>query len=96
MIQRKENNNGKDAAEDDLKNYIGGLNTAGAALGKNIRSFFEPRFGYDFSNVRIHNDSDAAKSAQSINALAYTSGKILCLIKINILLRQIPKKIIGS
>ena len=34
----------------------------------------EPRFGHDFSNVKVHTDSVAAKSAQSINALAYTSG----------------------
>src|SRR5690606_20271324 len=36
--------------------------------------FMENRFGYDFSHVKIHDDTVAAKSAQSINALAYTSG----------------------
>jgi len=30
--------------------------------------------GYDFSNVRIHNDSNADQSAKSLNALAYTHG----------------------
>ena len=30
--------------------------------------------GYDFSNVRLHTDSVAANSAQSINARAYTTG----------------------
>ena len=34
----------------------------------------ENRFGYDFSRVKIHTDTVATKSAQSINALAYTSG----------------------
>jgi hypothetical protein len=34
----------------------------------------ESRFGYDFSHVKIHTNEIAAKSAQSINALAYTSG----------------------
>jgi hypothetical protein len=38
------------------------------------RTYFEPRFGYDFSKVRIHADQQAAQSAQSIGALAYTSG----------------------
>jgi hypothetical protein len=33
-----------------------------------------PRFGYDFSRVRIHSDARAAASAQSLNALAYTIG----------------------
>lgn len=46
----------------------------GTSLDGNTQSFMESRFGYDFSNVRIHNDTVAAKSAQSINALAYTSG----------------------
>ena len=39
-----------------------------------MRNFYEPRFGYDFNNVKVHTDTVAAKSAQSINALAFTSG----------------------
>ena len=35
----------------------------------------ESRFGRDFSNVRIHADEPAAKSAQAINAQAYTVGE---------------------
>ncbi len=50
------------------------LNSEGHPLDSSTRNFFEPRFGYDFSNVKVHTDSVAAKSAQSINALAYTSG----------------------
>ena len=46
----------------------------GVPLPHETRDFFEPRFGYDFSNVKIHTDAVAAKSARSINALAYTSG----------------------
>jgi hypothetical protein len=46
----------------------------GTNLDTGTRGFMENRFGYDFSNVKIHNDTVAAKSAQSINALAYTSG----------------------
>ena len=34
----------------------------------------EPRFGHDFSQVRVHADTKAAESAQSVNALAYTFG----------------------
>jgi hypothetical protein len=34
----------------------------------------EPRFGHDFSKVRIHADSRASESARSVNALAYTVG----------------------
>jgi hypothetical protein len=34
----------------------------------------ESRLGHDLDNVRIHDDARAAASAQSIDALAYTSG----------------------
>lgn len=72
-IQRKEVNE-KATADAKLENYVGGLSGGGHALSDEVRSFYEPRFGYDFSNVRVHTDDIAAKSAQSISALAYTSG----------------------
>jgi hypothetical protein len=34
----------------------------------------EPRFGHDFSQVRVHNDTAANKSATVVNAQAYTVG----------------------
>jgi hypothetical protein len=34
----------------------------------------EPRFGHDFSRVRVHTDGRAAESAQAVNAQAYTVG----------------------
>ncbi len=39
-----------------------------------VRSFMEPRFGYDFSRVRVHTDARAAASAQAVQAVAYTLG----------------------
>jgi hypothetical protein len=35
----------------------------------------EPRFGHDFSRVRVHTGTQAAESAQAVNALAYTVGQ---------------------
>ena len=49
--------------------------SGGKKLDDNTRAVMENSFGYDFSQVKIHTDSLAAKSAQSINALAYTSGQ---------------------
>lgn len=46
----------------------------GQPMDTGTRQFMESRFGQDFSNVRIHTDDRAASSAQSIHALAYTSG----------------------
>ncbi len=48
--------------------------SAGKPLGAHTTSFMEPRFGYDFSQVRIHDDERAAASAAAINAYAYTVG----------------------
>lgn len=46
----------------------------GSELDSFTKQFMESRFGYDFNNVRIHTDERAARSARSINALAYTIG----------------------
>ncbi len=51
------------------------LRTPGQPLGLESRAFFAPRFGRDFSQVRVHSDAQAAASAQSIGALAYTAGQ---------------------
>jgi hypothetical protein len=50
------------------------LRSPGQRLDAATRSFFEPRFGHDFSKVRIHADARANESAASVNALAYTVG----------------------
>ena len=51
------------------------LNAPGQPLAAETRAFFEPRFGHDFSVVRVHADSRAAASARAFNALAYTTGQ---------------------
>lgn len=51
------------------------LDSPGQPLDQTTRSFFEPRFGHDFGQVRVHTGSSAAASAKAINANAYTSGK---------------------
>ncbi|HVB21512.1 MAG TPA: DUF4157 domain-containing protein [Ktedonobacteraceae bacterium] len=51
------------------------LNSPGHTLDSGTRSFMEPRFGHNFSGVRVHTDSRAAESARSVNALAYTVGQ---------------------
>lgn len=51
------------------------LGASGQPLDAGARTFFEPRFGHDFSAVRVHADSRAAESAHAVNALAYTVGE---------------------
>jgi hypothetical protein len=50
------------------------LQTPGAPLSAQARAFFEPRFGYDFAAVRIHDDTRGAESARAVGAHAYTVG----------------------
>ncbi len=51
------------------------LRSPGTPLDPATRAFMEPRFGHDFSRVRVHTDAKAAESAQAVNALAYTVGR---------------------
>jgi peptidoglycan hydrolase-like protein with peptidoglycan-binding domain len=51
------------------------LRSPGHPLDASTRAFMEPRFGHDFSRVRVHTDARAADSAQAVNARAYTVGQ---------------------
>lgn len=48
--------------------------SGGRPLPDSTRSFFEPRFGTDFSNVRVHTGPRADRAARSVNASAFTLG----------------------
>ena len=51
------------------------LRSPGESLDSRTRAAMESSFGHDFSGVRIHSDDNAARSAQSIDAGAYTVGR---------------------
>ena len=57
-----------------LESRINALQGGGKSLSKETRNFFEPRFGQDFSNVKVHADPNANQLARSINARAFTKG----------------------
>lgn len=59
-----------EAFDDHLHHSSGG----GAPLPNETRAFFEPRIGFDFSQVRVHTDSTAVQMSQAINAQAFTHG----------------------
>jgi len=48
------------------------LRSPGKPLDSATRAFMEPRFGHDFSRVRVHTDARAEKSAELLKARAYT------------------------
>jgi Domain of unknown function (DUF4157) len=51
------------------------LGSSGQRLDTATRAFFEPRFGHDFTRVRVHADARAAVSAAEIGARAYAVGE---------------------
>lgn len=65
-----------DLAETAVAPIVGAvLRSTGRPLDVAARAFMEPRFGHDFSDVRVHTDETAARSADAIHANAYTSGR---------------------
>ena len=50
------------------------IDSPGERLSATARADFEPRFGRDFSEVRVHRDAAAASSARVHAAQAYTVG----------------------
>jgi hypothetical protein len=79
QLARKESNRAAEAPSTIPGIVHDVLRSPGAPLDSSTRSFMEPRFGRDFSNVRVHTDSRAAQSASAVNALAYTVGNHVVL-----------------
>jgi hypothetical protein len=53
---------------------IGNSAGGGNPLPTSVRGFMEPRFGADFSGVRVHTDDRAARLSRQLNAQAFTVG----------------------
>ena len=51
------------------------LASSGSLLGDGVRAPMEARFGHSFTDVRVHTDEAAARSAEAIHAHAYTFGR---------------------
>ncbi|OKH50475.1 hypothetical protein NIES2101_19270 [Calothrix sp. HK-06] len=61
-------------ASSNLESQLNETNGTGSALGDEVRGFMEPRFGVDFSQVRVHTDSAAVQMNRDLNAQAFTYG----------------------
>ena len=73
LVQKKASGTTPDVTP-TINSSIQSLQGKGQPLSKSERNFFEPRFGADFSQVRLHTDNQAASTAKSINARAFTHG----------------------
>lgn len=58
----------------DSANRIESARGGGSPLDSSVRERMETSFGADFSNVRIHQDTEADSLAQGMSARAFTTG----------------------
>jgi hypothetical protein len=75
LIQTKGDEGSTPEVTSGMESRIQSLKSGGQPLPGSTRAFFEPRFGADFNQVRVHTDSIAAETAKSVNAKAFTIGK---------------------
>ncbi len=75
VIQPKEISDQTSPLFQGLENQIHSIRGNGQPLPESLRNFFEPRFGADFGQVRVHADSRASETAKQISARAFTVGK---------------------
>jgi hypothetical protein len=74
-LQTKAISGGPSKVYPDFESGLDAVQGSSEPLPESERAFFEPRFGFDFSQVRVHTDAQAAKSARELNARAYTVGR---------------------
>ncbi|MBV7337531.1 DUF4157 domain-containing protein [Chloroflexi bacterium TSY] len=75
LLQKKGTSPPASATPPALEARIQAARVGGHPLSTAMRAFFEPRFGYDFSGVRVHTDARAARAAQEIQAQAFTMNQ---------------------
>jgi hypothetical protein len=77
-VQRKSEvqraSDGSSVASGSVENRLAGSKGGGSALPKDVRSFMEPRFGADFSNIKVHTDSNAVQMNKELGAQAFAHG----------------------
>jgi hypothetical protein len=74
-LRRKEKPSEAPQSTPAMHSQISPLLGGGQPLPSAMRSFFEPRFGQDFSGVRIHTNTQATEFARGISARAFTIGE---------------------
>ncbi|NTV47225.1 MAG: DUF4157 domain-containing protein, partial [Chlorobiales bacterium] len=70
-LQRK-GGDGSGSVSSTVQSSITGKMAGGQPLSSDVRSFMEPRFNADFSNVRVHNDHESAAVSNQLSARAFT------------------------
>ncbi|MEH2349811.1 MAG: DUF4157 domain-containing protein [Nostoc sp.] len=71
-IQTKSSPDAGFQAGSNLESRLSSSQGGGSALPDDVRSFMEPRFGTDFSQVRVHTGGEAVQMNRELNAQAFT------------------------
>ncbi|MEQ8961516.1 MAG: DUF4157 domain-containing protein [Coleofasciculus sp. C2-GNP5-27] len=72
LVQRSASDTSQ--ASPSIENRLASSQGGGNPLPENVRSFMEPRFGADFSPVRVHTDSTAVQMNKELGAQAFAHG----------------------
>jgi len=71
-LQRSASSSSSAAAAPSIVHDV--LRSPSQPLDAPTRAFMEPRFGRDFTGVRVHTDGKAGESAEAVNARSYAVG----------------------
>ncbi|MEX0271135.1 DUF4157 domain-containing protein [Leptolyngbyaceae cyanobacterium UHCC 1019] len=74
-IQAKRSPDSGFQAGSNLENRLSNSQGGGSPLSEEVRAFMEPRFGADFSQVRVHTSNESVQMNQDLNAQAFTHGQ---------------------
>ncbi|HBE18010.1 MAG TPA: hypothetical protein DEA78_07190 [Cyanobacteria bacterium UBA11159] len=74
MWQLLQRAGGGNEASGDLESRLNASKGGGSALAPEVRAFMEPRFGADFSAVRVHTGSEAVQMSKELGAQAFAYG----------------------
>jgi hypothetical protein len=74
-IQTKKSSDGGLEAGEDFESRLSRSKSGGSPLPDDVRRFMEPRFGADFSGVRVHTGSEAVQMNRAVNAQAFAHGQ---------------------
>jgi len=73
-LQKAEKDNGF-ALRNSIESRLHSNKGMGSSLSDEVRTFMESRFGADFSQVRVHTDSNAIQMTRDLNSQAFTYGR---------------------
>ena len=65
---------GSNQNSNNIESQLDSSKGGGSPLSKEARAFMEPRFGVDFSQVRVHTDGAAVQMNRDLNAQAFAHG----------------------